>query len=45
MMMNMPVPPPGSEPNGPGAMPFGQATDIHMPFNVAYKDKDFDTYK
>ena len=45
MMMNMPVPPPGSEPNGPGAMPFGQAHDIHMPFNVAYKDKDFDTYK
>lgn len=45
MLLNMPVPPEGSEPNGPGAMPFGQAGDIHMPFNVAYKDKDFDVYK
>ena len=45
MMMNMPIPPEGSEPNGPDAMPFGQATEIHMPFNVGYKDKDFDTYK
>ena len=45
MMMSMPVPPPGSKPNPPGAMPFGQADNIHMPFNVAYEDKDFTTYK
>lgn len=45
MMMNMPIPPEGSVPNGPGDMPFGQATEIHMPFNVGYKDKDFTTYK
>ena len=45
MMFNMPVPPEGSEPNGPGDMPFGRADNIHMPFNVAYKDKDFKTYK
>ena len=45
MMIDMPIPPEGSEPNAPGSMPFGQATEIHMPFNVGYKDKDFDTYK
>ncbi len=43
--VQMPIPPEGSVPNGPGSMPFGQATEIHMPFNVAYRDKDFDTYK
>ena len=37
--------PEGSIPVGPGDMPLGNANCIHMPFNAAFHDKDFTTYK
>lgn len=44
-MMPMMTPPPGSVPVTPADMPLGGAGNIHMPFNAAFHDKDFTTYK
>ena len=44
MPMLMPAPE-GSIPVKPEEMPLGQAENLHMPFNIAYHDKDFKIYK
>lgn len=44
-MEMLPVPPEGSLPTAPGDMPYGMHTQIHMPFNVAFHDKDAVTVK
>jgi acetyl esterase/lipase len=44
-MMFMPKAPEGSIPVKPEDMPLGQAGQIHMPFSIAFHDKDFTVYK
>ena len=44
-MFTPPPVPEGSVPVKPEEMPLGQADNIHMPFNAAFRDKDFKVFK